>query len=95
MLEAETLPFSPAQTLEIDRQRCPALMSLRNEHLDLMPLAASFVEAAGRSWRTELKGLEKVTDRKGQGLKYVWLVCKPSCRALPGCRRCHLAPGQS
>lgn len=85
MLEAETLPFSPAQTLEIDRQRCPALMSERNEHLDLMPLSASFVEAAGRSWRTELKGLEKVTDRKGQGLKCVscgrW---KPSCRRASG-----------
>lgn len=68
MLETGTLPFSPEATIKVDRQRCPALMSERNEHLDLMPLTASFVEASGRSWRTELKGVDNA-DRKGQGLK--------------------------
>lgn len=92
MLEADLLPFSPAQTLEIDRQRCPALMAERNEHLDLMPLTASFVEAAGRSWRTELKGIEKGSgDRKGQGLKCVLLLSYPPSSDLSPPALHHLA----
>lgn len=63
-------PYSPPSTITIDRGRCPAFMADRNEHIDLMPLAAAFIENAGRSWRTELKGFEQgVGDRKGQGLK--------------------------
>ncbi|KAL7415159.1 hypothetical protein BDY24DRAFT_440099 [Mrakia frigida] len=63
-------PWMPAATCEVDRQRHPAFMAERNLNKDLMPLAASFIESSGRSWRTELAGLEVTKgDRKGQGLK--------------------------
>ncbi|CED83535.1 Ubiquitin-specific protease [Phaffia rhodozyma] len=69
-VDVKNHPYSPPSTITIDRARCPAFMADRNEHIDLMPLAAAFIENAGRSWRTELKGLQPgAGDRKGQGLK--------------------------
>jgi hypothetical protein len=69
-LDCKDGPWTPPQTYVVDRQRSPAFMAERNEHRDLMPLAASFIESSGRSWRTELAGFEpQPGERKGQGLK--------------------------